>query len=160
MHAKRVCAPRGACYGLPMSSFKVWHDVEVRFRDTDAMGHVNNAVYLTYLEVGRQAYWKRFSESRDYARVPFVVAHVGIDFRSPLHLDEVARVGVRTRWVSGKSFGMQYEIRERSSERLVVEAESVQVAFDYKANRSIPVPEWLRAELERIEEQSLPARPA
>ena len=143
-----------------MGAYKVWHDIEVRFRDTDAMGHVNNAVYLTYLEVARQNYWKRFTQERDYAHVPFIVARVGIDFRSPLRVDDVARVELRTSWVSRNSFGMQYVIRERESERVVVEAESVQVTFDYKEQRSIPVPDWLRAELETIEGGSLPSRPA
>jgi len=155
----RVCAARAACYGFRMSEFKVWHEVEVRFRDTDAMGHVNNAVYLTYLEVGRQSYWQRFSKLRDYARVPFMVARVGIDFRSPLRVDEVARVGVCSEWVSGKSFGMRYEIRERDSQRLVAQADSVQVTFDYEKNCSITVPKWLRGELERIEGRALPPRP-
>lgn len=141
-----------------MSEFKVWEDIEVRFRDTDAMGHVNNAVYLTYLEVARQTYWKRFSRESDYARVPFVVASARIDFRAPLHVDEVARVALRAAWASRSSFGMQYVVRERDSERLVAEAETVQVTFDYEARRSIPVPDWLRAEFERIEGGPLPAR--
>ena len=142
-----------------MSEFKVQQDIDVRFRDTDAMGHVNNAVYLTYLEVARQTYWKQFSQNADYARVPFVVARVRIDFRSPLHVDEVARVALRTAWASHSSFGMQYVIRERDSERFVAEAETVQVTFDYEAQNSIPVPGWLRAELERIEGGRLPPRP-
>ena len=141
-----------------MGDFKVWQDIEVRFRDTDAMGHVNNAVYLTYLEVARQTYWKRFSEERDYASVPFVVARVEIDFRSPLLVKEVARVAVRTLWISQSSFGMHYAVRERDSDRLVAEAESTQVTFDYEAQRSTPVPNWLRSELERIEGIALPAR--
>ena len=140
-----------------MGDFKVWQDIEVRFRDTDAMGHVNNAVYLTYLEVARQAYWKRFSEVHDYARVPFVVARIEVDFRSPLLVTEVARLGLRTTWVSRSSFGMRYVVRARDSERLVAEAESVQVTFDYEAQRSMPVPAWLRSELERIEGAALPA---
>jgi acyl-CoA thioester hydrolase len=141
-----------------MSEFRIWQDIEVRFRDTDAMGHVNNAVYLTYLEVARQTYWKRFSRENDYAHVPFVVASVRIDFRSPLHVDEVARVALRTTWVSRSSFAMQYEVRERDSERVAAEAETVQVTFDYEAQRSIPVPDWLRAELERAEGGPLPTR--
>ncbi len=154
-----VCDARPAWYGPRMADFKIWHDIEVRFRDTDAMGHVNNAVYLTYLEVARQSYWQRFSQQRDYAEVPFVVARVGIDFRAPMHVDEVARVKLRTSWVSRSSFAMQYVIEERDSQRRVVEAESVQVTFDYDAQRSMLVPQWLRDELERIEGGALPDRP-
>ena len=132
----------------------------MRFRDTDAMGHVNNAVYLTYLEVGRQAYWQRFSAASDYAHVPFVMAHANIDFRAEARVGEVMRVFLRTHWVSRSSFGMEYEIRERDSGRLVVTASTVQVTYDYRARRSMPVPDSLRHELERIEGRKLPSAAA
>ncbi len=76
-----------------------------------------------------------------------------------MHVDEVARVKLRTSWVSRSSFAMQYVIEERDSQRRVVEAESVQVTFDYDAQRSMLVPQWLRDELERIEGGALPDRP-
>ena len=57
--------------------------LQATLRDTDALGHVNNAVYVTYLEVGRQAYWWALEgEHYDYSRVPFILASVTIDFRS------------------------------------------------------------------------------
>ena len=54
-------------------SFTVVHVLHPRFRDTDAMGHINNAVYITYLEVGRQEYWKALENLTDYRRVPFIL---------------------------------------------------------------------------------------
>ena len=69
-------------------SFSVVFDLDPRFRDTDAMGHINNAVYVTYLEVARQVYWKRLSQADDYRRVPFILAHVTIDFRSEALVSE------------------------------------------------------------------------
>ncbi|HZM14637.1 MAG TPA: thioesterase family protein [Candidatus Krumholzibacteria bacterium] len=141
------------------SGFSVWEDISVRFRDTDAMGHVNNAVYLTYLEVGRQAYWRRFSARTNYEQVPFVLAHACLDFRAEARVGEVIRVFLRTNWVSRRSFGMEYELRERESGRLAVTGETVQVTYDYEAKRSIPVPDWLRQELERIEGRPLPSKP-
>ena len=131
----------------------------MRFRDTDAMGHVNNAVYLTYLEVGRQAYWQRVAPGDRYERVPFVVAHVSIDFRAPVHVGEVVRVHLRTIWVGRSSFGMSYELRERDSGRLAAEATTVQVTFDYEQNRAMPVPAELRRKLEEIEGRPLPDKP-
>ncbi len=144
----------------PAGPFTVAEDVPVRFRDTDAMGHVNNAVYLTYLEVGRQAYWQRFSRPDSYNAVPFVLAHVCIDFRAEAHVGEVVRVLLRTSWVSRSSFAMEYELRERDSGVLLATAETVQVTYDYQAKRSIAVPEWLRQELQRVEGRALPSRPS
>jgi acyl-CoA thioester hydrolase len=91
-------------------------DIEVRFRDTDAMGHVNNAVYLTYVEMARQAYLHAAAPDVRYDAVPFVVGRIEIDFRSPTRTGDVLR--------------------------------------------PMPVPDWLRAALERIEGRSLPARAA
>jgi acyl-CoA thioester hydrolase len=139
--------------------FRHFTDVEVRFRDTDAMGHVNNAVYLTYLEVARQAYWQRVAAQVPYDRVPFVVAHARLDFRSPVRLgDESLRVAMRTDWVGRSSFGLSYVVRTLDG-RLVVEASSVLVAYDYDARCAMPVPDWLRAGLERVEGRPLPDKP-
>jgi len=143
-----------------VSAFTHWADVEVRFRDSDAMGHVNNSVYLTYLEVGRQSYWNRFAADVPYDRVPFVLAHAALDFRSPSHTGEILRVFLRTAWIGRSSFGMAYEIREVTGSRLVVEATSVQVTYDYATHSTVPVPDWLRRGLESVEGGPLPARPA
>jgi len=140
--------------------FSIFVDIEPRFRDTDAMGHVNNAVYISYLEVGRQQYWKQFGPKQPYNRVPFVMAHLDVSFRSPAHVGEVLRVSLRTSWVSRSSFGMDYEIRVLGDDRLVLEAQTTQVTYDWKTDGSMPVPEELRTGLERIEGRSLPGRPS
>ena len=126
-----------------------------RFRDTDAMGHINNAVYITYLEVGRQAYWIALDGRKDYGSVPFILASVTCDFRSEANMDETLEVAVRCEWIGTKSFGFRYEIREQTTRRLVVEATTVQVCYDYGAKRSIVMPADLRARLERHEGRSL-----
>jgi acyl-CoA thioester hydrolase len=135
--------------------FTVSHEIRPRFRDTDAMGHLNNAVYVTYLEVARQIYWDRVEPGGDYRRVPFILAHVTIDFRSEALVSEVLDVGIRCDWIGSKSFAFAYEIRERASRRLVVEAATVQVCYDYGEKRSIPMPPALARQLETLEGRSL-----
>jgi len=139
--------------------FTVAFDLSPRFRDTDAMGHINNAVYVTYLEVARQEYWKRISRVQDYRRVPFILANVTIDFRSEALVNEQLEVAVRCEWIGTRSFAFAYEIREKSSRRLVVEAVTVQVCYDYEAKRSLPMPAELRRQLEAFEGRAL-AKPA
>jgi acyl-CoA thioester hydrolase len=133
----------------------VTHVLHPRFRDTDAMGHINNAVYVTYLEVARQAYWQRMSGQPDYRRVPFILAHVTIDFRSEANVDEVLEIGIRCEWIGTKSFAFTYVIHEQVTQRVVVEATTVQVCYDYEAKRTFPMPETLRQQLERLEGRSL-----
>jgi len=139
-------------------AFTLTHELRPRFRDTDAMGHVNNAVFITYLEVARQEYWRRFDSSPDYRRVPFILAQVTCDFRSEALVSEVLEIGIRCEWIGNKSFAFGYEIREATSGRLVVEATTVQVCYDYETKRSMPVPAELRVNLERFEGRDL-ARP-
>ena len=135
--------------------FTVVHELHPRFRDTDAMGHINNAVYITYLEVARQVYWRRLAEATDYRRVPFILAHVSCDFRSEALMREVLEIAVRCAWIGGKSFGFDYEIRERETRRLVIEASTVQVCYDYETKSSMAVPEFLRRGLETLEGRPL-----
>lgn len=135
--------------------FTVVHPIVPRFRDTDAMGHINNAVYITYLEVGRQAYWAKFEGRDDYRRVPFILAGVNCDFRSEANVDEILEIALRCEWIGTKSFSFRYEIREQQSRRLVIEASTVQVCYDYAAKRSFPVPDDLRTRLEAFEGRTL-----
>jgi acyl-CoA thioester hydrolase len=111
----------------------------VRWRDVDAMGHVNNAVYSTYLEQARIGILGGLE--------PFILARVEIDFRDQLR--EGADVEVRSRCshVGTKSFELQHEIW--SSDRLVAEAKSVLVGYDYDRKESVPVTDDLRRILTR-----------
>ena len=137
-----------------MPDFTVVHEIRPRFRDTDAMGHINNAVYVTYLEIARQMYWEHAYQQSDYGRVPFILAHVTIDFRSEALVSEVLEIGIRCEWIGERSFAFVYRVWERKTRRLVAEASTVQVCYDYAAKRSQPVPEPLRARLEEIERAS------
>ncbi len=122
--------------------------VQVRFRDLDALGHVNNAVYLSYLEMARVAYVQsRFglSHPRDFS---FILARVEIDYKSPVTLGERLMVGIGVSHVGQRSFRFAYEIREASSGRLVAQAETVQVMYDYQAQKPIAIPDEIRRVLE------------
>lgn len=126
-----------------------------RFRDTDAMGHINNAVYVTYLEVARQEYWRAFKQDENYRVVPFILARVEIDFRSEALMHETLELCIRCPYVGGKSFAFDYVIREATTQRLVVAANSVQVFYDYASKQSVPCPPEMRARFEAFEGRSL-----
>jgi acyl-CoA thioester hydrolase len=141
------------------SPFTVVHEIVPRFRDTDAMGHINNAVYVTYLEVARQVYWKRLDAHADYRRVPFILAHVTIDFRSEALVSEVLEAGLRLEWIGEKSFAFVYRIWEKTSGRTVAEATTVQVCYDYGSKKTMTMPKELRRALESFEGRTLPGKP-
>ncbi len=122
-------------------------EIAVRWRDLDAFGHVNNAVYLSYLEVARVALWRSGMGGRDARDIPFVVARVEIDYRSAIELGETVRVELACESVGRRSFTLVYRIL--AGGRLAAEARSVQVCVD-RNGATIPVPEALRAVLEQV----------
>ena len=121
-----------------MEEFPYIHRERVRFRDCDPMGHVNNAVYSTYLEQAR------IGVVGDLA--PFILARVEIDFRAELRSGEEVEVRTRCGRIGTKSFDLEHEIV--ADGRLVAEAKSVLVGYDYDAGRSVPLSDDLRRQLE------------
>jgi len=134
--------------------FRAHCPVEVRFRDCDPMGHVNNAVYLTYLELARFAYWKAAEIERLAGEVSYIIARVEIDFRSPAVTGDVLDVGIRVTGFGRTSFSMAYEIRDEGG-RLVATAKSVQVAYDYAAGKTVPLPDAIRERIGEFEGRQL-----
>jgi acyl-CoA thioester hydrolase len=129
----------------------VWrfeHELEVLFRDCDPMGHVNNAVYLTYLEAARFAWWRRTFGVDGLKEHGFIVARVEIDFRKPALPGDRLVVRLRVEAIGRSSFKVGYEILNARTRELVAEAKSVQVAFDYATGASVPIADSLRAKLE------------
>jgi acyl-CoA thioester hydrolase len=131
------------------------HRIEVRFRDCDPLGHVNNAAYLTYLEQARIALWGRqlgFS-SRRFAEGErgegFILARAEVDFRAQAHDGDVLEVRLALSGVGRSSAVYDYEIVDAGDGRVVVTARTVQVWFDYAAGRSRPISDDLRAVLAR-----------
>ncbi len=129
-----------------MKGFPCTVEIPVRFSDTDAMGHTNNAVYLSYLEEARFQFFRDALNIRDASKIDVILARVEIDFRSPSFCGETLVVGVRTTRVGGASFASEYRIEEKNTGRLVAEASSVQVCYDYASGKPARLsPERVRA---------------
>ncbi len=122
--------------------------IEVRWRDLDPFDHVNNAVFVTYLEFARVALWRRFGSMGRASDVPFVVARVVLDYRSPVRLGDEVRVGLRLERLGEKSFTFAYRIE--AAGRLAAEAETVQVCLDHETGQTIPVPDSVRKVLSEL----------
>jgi acyl-CoA thioester hydrolase len=125
-----------------VEGFPFVHRETVRFRDLDGMGHVNNAVFSTYLEQARLAW---FGNDEKMPLEDVILARTEIDFRSPLSVGEVVEIGVRPSRLGTKSFDLEYELR--AGGRLVAEAKSVLVGYDYERGESAPIPERWRERL-------------
>ena len=129
-----------------MKGFPFSCPIEVRYSDVDAMNHVNNAVYVTYLEHARLRLWReRFGFTGGATEIPFIIARVVVDYRSPIALADEVEVGIGVSRVGRTSFTFAYRIE--ASGRLAAEAETVQVHFDYAAGEPSSIAEKLRADL-------------
>lgn len=118
-----------------MEGYRLVVAIQTRFRDTDAMGHVNNAVYLSYLELARLEYLKQVLGRGRLEDIGIILARVEIDYKSPALVHESLVVGVRVERLGTASFDMGYRIEEKASGRLVAQAKTVQVGYDYRLNK-------------------------
>jgi len=113
--------------------------LDIRWRDYDAFGHVNNSVYLDYLEEVRDE-WLELALGRHGSSWDFVLVRVAIDFREEVLVDRDSSVVVSCRLdrIGRSSVHTREEVRRLSGE-LAAEAESVLVARDRGASRSRPL---------------------
>ncbi len=84
--------------------------VQVRLNDLDSMGHVNNAVYLTYFEMGRVDFFNRFFEGLDPSNAGFVLVHSEVDYRKPIFLDSKVEVVTRITKLGNTSFTFTHDL--------------------------------------------------
>ncbi|MFC7229652.1 acyl-CoA thioesterase [Salinirubellus salinus] len=121
-------------------------EFRVRFRDIDAMGHVNNAVYATYLEQARADYFREVV-GESLSEVGSVLASIAIEFRAPVEGDDVVTVALTIPELGTASIPMHYEIR-REDGTVAATAETVQVVYDREAGESKPIPDAWREAIE------------
>jgi acyl-CoA thioester hydrolase len=137
-------------------------EIDVRFADTDAMGHVNNAKYLTYCEMARIRYWT------DVTGEPIAPGHEGaeslilaearITYRAPVFHGERVTVETRATRLGRSSFILEHRLTAHlpdGAPRLVATSESVMVRYDYATERPTPLGPAFVAAIERFEGTSL-----
>lgn len=135
-----------------MQGFRHLTPIEVRFRDLDAFGHVNNAVIFTYVETARVRYIAEVGirlPQTGWHNLSFILAHINCDFRRPIFYGQSVEVGTRTIEVGRSSFKLEHRVEANGE--LAAEGYGVIVHYDYAANRSVALSEELRAKIEAFE---------
>jgi acyl-CoA thioester hydrolase len=131
-------------------------EIEVAFRDLDAMGHVNNAVYLSYLESARIKYVIDLLGLKDLPDMPIILGEVTISFRSPALFRERLTIGSGVTRFGNKSFDMAHQIHAGDG-RLIATSKTVLVMFDYSADRTIAVPDSFKERVRAFQDGWQPA---
>lgn len=127
-----------------MTEFTYEVPVDVRLRDVDFMGHVNNAVYATYLEEAREAFFRhRLGES--LVELDTVLASLTIDYERPVHVDQSVTVAVGVPELGESSIPMRYELRADGDRAAV--ARTVQVFVDERSGEPRRLPRPIRERL-------------
>ncbi|MFT7344462.1 MAG: acyl-CoA thioester hydrolase [Lentimonas sp.] len=121
-------------------------ELQLRFRDLDLMGHVNNSVYLSFFEMTRVYYFEELlGRAWDYKKEGFLLAKNEVEYFKPIFLRDKPKIHMNTTHVGNKSFTLGYEIYVESV--LVTKGSSIMVAFDSVENKSIPIPLKLKETL-------------
>ncbi len=136
--------------------------VEVRFADLDAMGHVNSAVFLTYFEQARLAFWLSLQpgpapgEAIEASALGFVLVRAECDYVSPVRLGERLLVGCRAGDLGSSSFAFDYGVvavggSVDAEVRAVASGRTVQVAWDWKEGRKAALSDDLKRRIEAFQ---------
>jgi acyl-CoA thioester hydrolase len=129
-----------------MSQFRFYHPIEVRYGDLDPQGHLNNAKYLTYFEQARVAYWIDmgfFSKDQSFMELGVILADVHITYLEPVYFGQKVKVGVHVIRLGNKSMTWEQNVVDVESGKELARGKVVVVAYDYKQEKTIPIPhEW------------------
>lgn len=128
--------------------------VEVRFRDIDAFGHVNNAVFASYTEQARVRYLRDVLDADPVGRMPLILAMLKIDYVAPIMFGTTLEIGSRIDWLGRSSIAMSHLLASEDA-REHARVTSVLVTYDYETARPMPIPEAWRSRLTDHEGRAL-----
>ena len=128
-----------------------WWPITVRWGDMDAMGHVNNSLYLQYVESARVGYFEAFGwNSRDMGsdrQGPVVVSQT-FNYRRQLFYPAEIDVGLRCDEVRNRSFILSFGVFRKAMDELIGDGQVVLVWLDYGLGRAVEIPPAVRKQLQ------------
>jgi len=130
--------------------------IQIRFGDIDIMGHVNNGVQLSYLDLGRLDYFEQvYGQTINWNDAALIVAHLEIDYLSPILLKDHIEVHTCIHKIGNKSVGMTQNIVDAITGEIKTKTSQVMVAYSQKLGESISVPETLKIRIREFEETTV-----
>lgn len=118
-------------------------ELDVIFRDIDALGHVNNAVYFTYMETARTRFIMQEMGLTGPTKLPLILASASCDFHKPARFGDTLRISLYVSRIGEKSFTLEYVISTLFGD-LIATGTSVMVTFDYETLSTMPIPAALK----------------
>lgn len=132
--------------------FEFKHLEKVRYSDCDMHQHLNHARYLSFLEQARVEYFRKigFLTGTDWKAIPFIIVSAHCDYRAPAYLGDEVEVAVGVSSIGNTSFRFDYEIKDLKTKKLLAEAYTVQVMYDYEKMKPIPVSESFKRKIQGL----------
>jgi len=139
-----------------LSDYKYRTPIFIRFSDIDAVGHVNNAIYLTYFEEARIKYWREII-GWDMSENGVIVGRTEVNYLKPILLRDEIACYMRTTRIGNSSFDVVHVLVKITpeGEEICTTGKTVCVSYDYKANKSIPIPAVERQKMIAYDEPRL-----
>jgi acyl-CoA thioester hydrolase len=139
-----------------LTDYKYKTPIAKRFSDIDAVGHVNNAIYLTYFEEARLRYFHE-AIKWDWSESGIIVGRSEVTYHKPIMLHDEIHCYVRTSRIGNSSFDMMHILVKATpnGEEICTTGKSVLISYDYKANKSVSIPQPERTRMIEYDEPGL-----
>lgn len=139
-----------------ITEFKHSMPLQMRFNDIDMLGHLNNSVYLTFMDLAKAQYFRAVNGCHvDISKIGIVVVNVNANFCAPTFFNEEIEVETAVVAIGEKSLTLEQRIYRLPDHQVKCSCRTVMAGFDIKTNGSIPIaPEWVE-KIERYEGRKL-----
>lgn len=140
-----------------LKSFRFFIPIQVRFSDTDMLGHINNVSYFSYFEYGRLAYIKELNLADQWftphnnQKYTWVVAHQECQYLSQVYYGKDIRLGVRTSRIGNSSMDIEYVIYLPEDQTIASIGRSTMVQIEIKTGKSSPLSEEVKTRIQQFE---------
>jgi acyl-CoA thioester hydrolase len=139
-----------------LTDYKFKTPIPIRFSDIDAVGHVNNAIYLTYFEVARFNYWREII-GWNLQENGVIVGRSEVNYLKPITLDDEIFCYLRVSRIGNSSFDVMHLLVKTTpdGEEICTTGKTVCISYDYSVNKSVPIPHRERQRMIEYDEPGL-----
>jgi acyl-CoA thioester hydrolase len=139
-----------------LSDYKYKTPIHIRFSDIDSVGHVNNAIYLTYFEVARISYFRNVA-GWDTKTTGIIVGRSEINYLKPVTIEDKIMCYVRVVRIGNSSFDVMHVLVKLTDgdEEICTTCKTVCISYDYTANKSVAIPKDGRSKMIAYDEPRL-----
>lgn len=132
---------------IDLDTFKFKTPLHLRWNDLDALGHVNNAIFVTYFEAGRGLFMLDACQGWDWTKHMFLIAHIEVSLKKEMLLtSQQPEVWIKTKKIGTKSFDLEYAIVSHKGGDVILHAHgsTTQIMFDMKTRQTVEIEDWVK----------------